>query len=87
MLRVWGKLIKNGKTIASDTFESGRDDMSDALLEALEHFGRTFDIETPMWSSVHTKQMGTHQKAVFTSGDFIDRIPFDRFELQLLERD
>lgn len=87
MLRIWGKLIRNGKTIAADTCESEAEDMSEALLECLEHFGRKFDIETPMWHSLHTKQLGNFQKAVFTKDDFIDRINFDRFELQVLERD
>lgn len=87
MLRVWGKQVKNGKVIASETFKSDKDDMSAALLESLEHFGHEFDMETPMWSSLHTKQLGTHHKAVFKQDDFVDHINFDRFELQLLEQD
>lgn len=87
MIKVWGQLWKNGKMTASETCESSKVDMSEALLECLEHFGHTFDMETPMWHTVHSKQLGGFQKAVFTQDDFIDRIPFDRFEMVLLERD
>lgn len=87
MLTIWGKLIRNNKVIASDTCTSDAQDMSAALLECIEHFGRTFDIEAPMWNSLHTKQLGNFQKAVFTRDDFIDRINFDRFEMQVLDQD
>lgn len=87
MLTVWGKLIKGNKIIASDTYTSSAGDMSGAILECIEHFGRKFDMEAPMWHSLHTKQLGNFQKAVFTKDDFIDRISFDRFEMQVLEQD
>lgn len=86
MLTVWGKLFRNNKCIASDTFESASDDISDALIECLEHFGRVFDMEVPMWSSIHTKQFGGFQKVRFTKDDFIDRVGFDRFEIQVLDQ-
>lgn len=87
MIKVWGRLIKRGKMIAQDTCTSEKEDMSAALLECIEHFGRKFDMEAPMWHSLHTKQLGGFQKAVFTQEDFIDRINFDRFEMTVLERD
>ncbi len=80
----WGKVIKNGKAVKSATFTSGKQEMSAALLDSLEHFSKLFDMEMPMWHSQHTKQMGLFRKAIFKPGDFIDSVPFDRFELQLL---
>lgn len=87
MLNVWGKLYRKNKCIASDTYISEEDDISAALVDCLEHFGRVFDIEVPMWSSVHTKQLGISRKAQFTKADFIDKVGFDRFELQILDQD
>ena len=87
MIKTWGQLWRNGKMIASDTCVSERHDMSDALQECIEYFGHAFDMEAPMWHSAHTKQLRDFQKMVFTREDFIDRISFDRFEMQLLERD
>lgn len=79
--------MKRGKMIAQDTCISHKEDMSDALLECIEYFGRKFDMEVPMWHTLHTKQLGGFQKAVFTQEDFIDRISFDRFEMTVQERD
>ncbi len=85
MIKFWAKLLRNGKILRSDTYDSACSDFSDALLDALTHFCKQFDIETPMWSTQHTKQMGMFRKAVFRKDDFIDQFAFDRFELQILE--
>ncbi len=87
MLTLWGKLIKNGKTLRSDTCSSAKDDLSSAILECLEYFAKAFDIEAPMWHSAHTKQLGLFHKATFKPDDFIDRVDFDRFEIQILDNE
>ena len=87
MFTVWGKLYRKNKCIASDTFTSPQDDLSAALEECLRHFGHTFDMEVPMWNSQHTKQFAGFQKVAFTPDDFIDRVKFDRFEMQLLDEE
>lgn len=85
MLTLWGKIIKDEKVIKSDTCVSDKSTISDALLECIEYFSRSFDIEAPMWHSAHTKQFGVFRKAVFRPDDFIDKISFDRFEIQILD--
>jgi hypothetical protein len=85
MLTLWGKLIRNGKILQSDTYTSNKPEMEDALLECLEHFAHEFDIELPMWHTNHTKQLGLFRKATFKPDDFIDRFPYDRFEVQILD--
>ncbi|HBU12283.1 MAG TPA: hypothetical protein DEB31_06005 [Clostridiales bacterium] len=87
MITVWGKLLKDGKIVRSDTVTSEKQDMSAALLECLEYFAAKFDMEAPMWHSQHTKQLGIFHKATFRPDDFIDKVDFDRFELQLLENE
>ena len=85
MITVWGKLYKNGKTLLASTCTSSKPDFSDALLECLESFAKEFDIEVPMWHSNHTKQMGLFRKATFKPDDFVDRFPYDKFELPILD--
>lgn len=87
MLTIWGKLYRKNKCIASDTFISSADDISAALVESMEHFGRRFDMEVPMWTSKHTKEFGGFQTVRFTKDDFVDKINFDRFEMQVLDQD
>ncbi len=85
MLTLWGKILKNGKILKSETYTSEKEDMSSAILECLEYFAKEFDIEAPMWHSVHTKQLGLFRKATFRPDDFIDTVAFERFELQILD--
>lgn len=87
MLKVWGKILKNGKLIKSETFTSDKEGLDDAMLEALEHFGRAFDIEVPMWNAKHTVELGVFRRVIFREDDFIDIINFDRFEIEILDRD
>lgn len=87
LLTLWGKLFKDGKIIAADTYTSKKSEMSEALLDCIEHFAKAFDMEAPMWQSTHTKQLGLFRKATFKADDFIDSIPFDRFEIQILEEE
>ena len=87
MLKVWGKIIKNGKLIKSETFTSGKAALEEAMLEALEYFGKVFDIEVPMWQSNHTVELVAFRRIIFREDDFIDKINFDRFEIEVLERD
>lgn len=85
MLKIWGKIIKNGKLIKSETYVSDSVKIDDAMLESLEHFGRVFDIEVPLWQTNHTKQLGVFRKIIFRRDDFIDKIAFDKFEMEILE--
>ncbi len=86
MLTLWGKLYKDGKTIHADTFTSDQNEMSDAILECLEYFSRKFDIEVPMWHTNHTKQFGLFRKATFKGDDFVDKFPYDKFEIQIIDK-
>ncbi len=85
MLTVWGKLYKDGRALQSGTYTSAKPELSDAILECLEHFAKEFDIEVPMWHTNHTKQMGLFRKATFKADDFVDKFPYDKFELQILD--
>lgn len=85
MTTFWGKLIKGDKILKQDTYQATGEDLAAELLDCIEHFSRTFDIEAPMWQTTHTKQMGIFKKATFRPDDFIDRVDFDRFEIQIID--
>lgn len=87
MLKLWGKLIKDEKALLSETYTSEAPELPDALLECIEYFAKAFDIEAPIWHTNHTKQLGIFHKAVFKADDFIDSISFDKFEIQILDRE
>lgn len=85
MLTLWGKLYSDGKTIHAETYTSMKLDMSEAILECLEYFSRQFDVEVPMWHTNHTKQLGLFRKVTFKADDFVDRFPYDKLELQIID--
>ncbi len=86
MLTLWGKILMDGKVLKADTYTSDKEDMSAALLDGLEHFSKEFDIEVPMWHTAHTKQLGLFRKVMFKQDDFIDKFPYDKFEMQIIDQ-
>ncbi|MEG2575418.1 MAG: hypothetical protein RSA41_05220 [Christensenella sp.] len=86
MLTLWGRLYKNEKTVHTDTFTSNKTLTSDAILEGLEYFAKEFDIEVPMWHTNHTKQFGLFHKVTFKADDFVDKFPYDKFEMQIIDK-
>lgn len=86
MTKFWGKILTDGKLVKSETADFDGD-IQTALLAAIEHFSKSFDISAPMWQTLHTKQMGLFRKVMFRPDDFIDNFPYDSFELQMLDEE
>lgn len=87
MTKFWGKILIDDKIIQSDTCVMDAKEMSDQLLGCIEYFSRKFDIEAPMWHSAHTKQMGMFKKATFRPDDFIEKVDFDQFVIELMDEE
>jgi len=87
VLKVWCKLMKNGKVAKQETFSSNKGDINEDFLSCLQSACKTFDIETPMWHTKHTKQLNMFRKIIFSPDDFIDNIKYDKFIVEILEND
>lgn len=84
MVRIWGQL-KVREKIAKDTvavFENGA--LPD-IHEAVDLLCRQLDIPRPVVLSKHEREYGNFSRTVFSPDDFIEQIPFHRFEVEVLK--
>jgi hypothetical protein len=84
-LKLYGKLIKQTKTI-KETFAEQNDD-SISFREQLElcliQVCKELDIQVPLWLKKNTKEFVNHHRTFFTSEHFVEKIYFDKFEIRI----
>ncbi len=85
MLKIWASVYNKEKSVRHLTAESSQADMDGALLDCLQQICRALDIEMPMWHTKHTKQLAGFRKATFKKDDFIDKFPYDRLTIEILD--
>ena len=87
MFRLWGKIIKHGKTVMEKTIENRKANLTlnDKMEQALEELCLFFDIGKPIWLSDNTKDFVRFKKTQFKQDHFIETISFDCFEIELIE--
>lgn len=88
MFRLWIRLISDNHLIKDMVVE---DDTADTrthkVMNAIEKGSYELDLGKPIWlkSTVHDFQV--HNKCRFTQDAFIEEIPFDYMEIQVIEED
>ena len=85
MITIWCSAVTGGKTIKQIKLTSDAEDMNEGFLECMTKACKQFDIEMPMWHSKHTKQLNMFRKITFVQDDFIDRLPCDRFVVEITD--
>ena len=80
-----GRLVKGNKTIKKAVVVMEDDSMSyrDALEQCLINVCRELDIAVPLWLRKNTVEFLAFRKTSFNSEHFIDRINFDKFEMEV----
>lgn len=88
MFRLWAKEWQNNHLLCDTVVEDASDDTrTHKVLHALEEVCNRFDLSVPIWLDHNISEFQRHAKTRFTSDSFIDSIPFDYLEIQILEED
>lgn len=77
-MRVWG-MIKIADRIQSDVTVSA-DDFAQALIAVCEHF----DLTKPIMVQKHTNEIEQFNRTIFYPDDFIEDVPFDTLEVEII---
>lgn len=88
MFRLWGKVIKDNKIIQDmvfedDTFMSKKDKID----LGIEEICYNFDLSKPLWLINNDKELPLYNKTSFQQDHFMEPIPFDYFEIEIIEED
>ena len=88
MFRMWGKLWKDNHLLKDTVVENGqKDSRTHKVFQALEEICYEFDLGKPIWLSSNVSEFQRHSKTRFRKDSFIEEVPFDYLEIQVLEED
>lgn len=87
MFRMWGKLMKDNRLLKDTVINIGDYSLSRTTMvfQSLEEICLQFDLGKPLWLDSTIDEFKRHDKARFYQDNFIESIPFDYFEIQVIE--
>ena len=88
MFRLWGKIFKDNHMLRDTVIENDRNDTrTHKIFDSLDQICYDFDLGKPIWLEHNIDEFKRHAKARFYQDSFIEEIPFDYLELQVIEED
>lgn len=88
MFRLWGKIYKSNKLTDSLTVEDGSDETrTHKVFSALNTICLHFDLSRPLWLNSNISEFKRSSRTRFGKDQFIDEIPFDYLEIEIIEED
>lgn len=86
MLKIWGKLIKNGKIIKDEVVTSDIEgNYQDNLKICVTELCSKFDISKPYWLPSNLDEYNRRNKTSFNHHNFVEELDFDKFVIEELE--
>ena len=83
MFRLWGKIFKDNHMLRDTVIEDDRNDTrTHKIFDSLDQICYDFDLGKPIWLDSNIQEFKRHSK-----DSFIEEIPFDYLELQVIEED
>lgn len=88
MFRLWAKIYKNNKMLDSCTIRNDTDDTrTHKVFAAVTELCLHFDLPEPIWLDSNIREFKRSSRTRFTSDSFIEAVPFDYLEIQIIEED
>lgn len=88
MFRIWGKIIKNNKMLRDHVVcDASSLNRTRKIYAGLEEICGEFDLGVPIWLDSNISDFKRVSKTRFTKDSFIEEIPFDYLEIQVIEED
>ena len=88
MFRLWGKIFKDNHMLRDTVIEDDRNDTrTHKIFDSLDQICYDFDLGKPIWLDSNILEFKRHSKTRFYQDSFIEEIPFDYLELQVIEED
>lgn len=86
MFRMWGKIWKDNRMVRDTVYEEESDDTrTHKIFRGLDEICQEFDLGRPIWLKRNITEFQRHSRTRFERDSFIEEIPFDCLELQVLE--
>lgn len=91
MFRLWAKEWKDNRMLKDiticDSAPASEKNRTKKIFDALEEVCYTFDVAKPIWLNMNIEEFKRIDKTRFSKDNFIEEIPFDYLEIQVIEED
>lgn len=88
MFQLWAKIFKDNRMLQDTTItDASEDTRTHKIFHALDEVCYEFDLGKPIWLDHTVSEFKKHAKARFYQDNFVEEIPFDYLEIQVLEED
>ncbi len=88
MFRLWVKEWKSNRLVRDvEITDPSSDTRTHKIMHALEKACHELDLAVPIWLESNIRDFKRASKTRFTKDSFIESIPFDYLEIQILEED
>jgi len=87
-MRIWAREYKENRILRDIVIENNEDDTrTHKVFDAVEKISYAFDLPKPMWLNSNINEFKRHSKVRFGQDSYLEEIPFDYLEVQVLEED
>ena len=88
MFRLWAKTFQDNRMLQDTVIcDDSQDTRTHKIFHALDQVCYEFDLGKPIWLDATVTEFKRHAKARFYQDNFIEQIPFDYLEIQVIEED
>lgn len=85
MIRIWAKIMKEGKIVGQSTYEREEAFTYANFFRYLSEICDGLDVPTPVLLKPHLFQFAKFRHVVFRPADFMEEVPFDRLVLENID--
>ncbi len=87
-MRIWLRQFKDNHMLADETVSDyGDDTRTHKVMRALETACKDMDLSVPIWLDINIADFKRNAKCRVVQDSFIENIPFDYLEMQIIEED
>lgn len=87
-MRIWAKEFLDNRMLKDMVVtDESKDTRTHKIFHALDEICHEFDLGKPIWLDSNISEFQVHAKTRFTRDCFIEEIPFDFLEFQVIEED
>lgn len=87
-MRIWAREFKDNRMLKDLTVEDCSDETrTHKIFSSIEKICVEFDLSKPIWLDMNIEDFKRNGKVRFYKDSFIDFIPFDYLEIQVIEED
>lgn len=88
MFRLWGKIWKDNRLLKDSVYcDDSSDTRTHKVFKGLDSLCYELDLGRPVWLENSIKEFKRHSRVRFYQDHFIEEIPFDYFEIHVIEED